>query len=90
MRGELGEAWQQLQNLCDNVMLNEDRDRCVWSLAKSGNFTVRSMYLMIKALWIRCPFRKLWFIKIPLKIKVFLWLIFKNSILTKDNLTKRG
>lgn len=48
------------------------------------------MYLMSKALQIRCPFRKLWFIKVPLKIKIFLWLMFKNSILTKDKLTKRG
>jgi hypothetical protein len=30
----------------------------------------------------------LWKIKIPLKIKVFLWLLYREVILTKDNLVK--
>lgn len=81
--GDLADAWQQLQDLCEDVVLSEERDKCVWTLTTSGEFTVRSMYLMIKALQVRCPLRKLWFIKVPLKIKVFLWLMFKNSVLTK-------
>jgi hypothetical protein len=32
----------------------------------------------------------LWKIKIPLKIKVFLWLLYREAILTKDNLVKRS
>ena len=28
--------------------------------------------------------------KLPLKIKIFMWLVEKNSILTRDNLTRRG
>jgi hypothetical protein len=32
----------------------------------------------------------LWKIKIPLKIKVFLWLLYREVILTKDNLVKRN
>ncbi len=34
--------------------------------------------------------KKIWKFKIPLKIKIFLWLVLKNRILTKDNLFKRG
>jgi hypothetical protein len=30
-----------------------------------------------------------WKAKIPLKIKIFTWLVFQNAILTKDNLSKR-
>jgi hypothetical protein len=33
--------------------------------------------------------RYLWKIKIPLKIKVFLWLLYREEILTKSNLVKR-
>jgi hypothetical protein len=33
-----------------------------------------------------CP----WKIKIPLKIKVFLWLLYREVILTKDNLVKQN
>jgi hypothetical protein len=32
----------------------------------------------------------LWKLKIPLKIKVFLWLLYKKVILTKDSLVKRN
>jgi hypothetical protein len=32
----------------------------------------------------------LWKIKVPLKIKVFLWLLYREAILTKDNLVKRN
>jgi hypothetical protein len=32
----------------------------------------------------------LWKIRIPLKIKVFLWLLCREAILTKDNLVKRN
>lgn len=36
------------------------------------------------------PNKKLWKSKIPLKIKIFLWLIRQNAILTKDNPIKRN
>jgi hypothetical protein len=32
----------------------------------------------------------IWKIKISLKVKVFLWLLYKEAILTKDNLVKRN
>jgi hypothetical protein len=32
----------------------------------------------------------LWKTKIPLKIKIFLWLLYREKILTKDNLVKRN
>jgi zinc-binding in reverse transcriptase len=31
-----------------------------------------------------------WALKIPLKNKLFLWMVLHNKILTKDNLIKRG
>ena len=34
--------------------------------------------------------KPLWKLKLPLKIKVFLWLIHRGVILTKDNLAKRN
>ncbi|XP_010236662.1 uncharacterized protein LOC104584189 [Brachypodium distachyon] len=35
-------------------------------------------------------YRGVWNLKIPLKIKIFTWLAVRNSILTKDNLLRRG
>jgi hypothetical protein len=34
--------------------------------------------------------RRIWKSKMPLKIKVFMWLINQNAILTKDNLMRRN
>jgi hypothetical protein len=34
--------------------------------------------------------RRIWKAKIPLKIKVFMWLMNQNAILTKDNMLKRN
>ena len=35
------------------------------------------------------PHKNVWSVKIPLKINMFLWLYFHNSILTKDVLIRR-
>lgn len=43
--------------------------------------TVKSLYF---------PYKYIWKFSVPLKIKVFIWLFIKNTILTKDNLYKRG
>ena len=34
--------------------------------------------------------KPLWKLKIPLKVKVFIWLLHRGVILTKDNLAKRN
>ena len=61
IRRRLGDlAEQQLQYLCEDVVQSEERDKCVWTLTRCGEFTIRSMYLMIKALQVRCHFRTLW------------------------------
>jgi zinc-binding in reverse transcriptase len=36
------------------------------------------------------PYKETWTAHIPLKIKIFLWLVQKNKILTNDNLIIRG
>ena len=34
--------------------------------------------------------KEVWKVKVPLKIKVFMWFVHKQVILTKDNLVKRN
>jgi hypothetical protein len=35
-------------------------------------------------------YKKVWSAKMPTKIKIFMWLIEQDAILTKDNLLKRN
>jgi hypothetical protein len=80
---------QELLNLCANVNLVEE-DRCRWLLTKSGNISVKSMYLALKMGAVKWKHRNVWSVKIPLKMKVFVWLAFNKNILTKDVLMRRG
>src|SRR4051812_38812264 len=57
---------------------------------KSGRFSVKSMYSHLSNVGVDRSFKHLWKAKVPLKIKIWLWLIWHNAILTKDNMRKRG
>lgn len=88
--GETADMWYELKNICSRVVLNDQNDRCSWLLTKSRKFSVRSLYLALKTDQVVWKHRKLWYAKIPLKMKVFMWLVFRNSVLTRDNLAKRN
>jgi hypothetical protein len=73
-----------------NIHLNDQHDVLRWSLARRGEFSVRSMYNAILNSNIMPHNRFIWEIKLPLKVKIFLWFLFKGVTLTKDNLIKRN
>ena len=87
--GELGTQWAEMFRLLDRVALTETPDKLRWKLTESGVFSVKSLYL---AMQVRntVPYRFMWKVKIPLRVKTFLWLVLKKSILTRDVLLHRG
>ena len=59
-----------------NVNLQAENPTIIWTLSTIGNFTVRSMYrYLVKNNDIMAP--KNWRVKLPLKIKIFLWFLKK-------------
>jgi hypothetical protein len=54
------------------------------------DFSVKSVYSSIKNDTVKVPYKFLWKIKLPQKIKIFFWLLLKDHILTKFNILKRG
>jgi hypothetical protein len=82
--------WLNLVAQISNVELVGGSDYFRWNLTKSGLFSVRSLYLHL--IDTQPPFlhRKLWKIKIPLKIKIFLWFLQRGVVLTKDNLARKN
>jgi hypothetical protein len=89
-RAVVGENWNRwliLVGSLMNVQLSANRDLFVWT--KSKTFSVHAMYndLMLGE---GVPFDiSSWKVKIPLKIKIFLWFLRRGVLLTKDNLAKR-
>jgi hypothetical protein len=71
------------------IALNDEKDKPRWKLTKSGVFSVKSLYNKLSAVGVDRSFKQLWKARIPLKIKIWLWLILHNAIATKDNMKKR-
>jgi hypothetical protein len=60
--------------------LNGEEDKFRWGLSQNGVFRVRSMYkaMILKNIWDNMI---LWKLKLPLKIKIFLWYLNKGVTL---------
>jgi hypothetical protein len=72
-----------------SVALNDTPDKPIWKYTKSGFFTVKSLYTNLSSMGVDRSFKHPWKAKLPLKIKIWLWLIWHNAIASKDNMKKR-
>jgi zinc-binding in reverse transcriptase len=65
-------------------------DFCVWSLDTKGIFSVQSLYsFFMNGGCINYSMIYLWELKLPLKIRCFLWLVIQNKILIVDNWSRK-
>ncbi|TVU47444.1 hypothetical protein EJB05_07047, partial [Eragrostis curvula] len=81
--------WYQLASKLNEHLLSTEVDRAKWLWTPSGKFTVRSMYDHLTRNDNGLSHKHIWKAKIPQKIKIFMWLIENDAILTKDNMVKR-
>ena len=86
---ELRIMWEKIWLDASNFNLDSSPDRVVWSLEKSGRFSVKSLYEGLTKNECGVSLKRNWKGKIPAKIKIFLWLVSNDVVLTKDNLLKR-
>jgi hypothetical protein len=90
LTGNKWDAWIALVQRLILVTLSEEKDIFVWKLTTSGSFTVKSMYedyMNGHTIYLR---KYIWKLKIPLKVKIFMWFLHRKVILTKDNLARRN
>jgi hypothetical protein len=83
-------SWNHLVLRVSHIHLRERTYIFRWSLKYNDNFSVSSMYQALLDIDIVPHNSYLRKIKILLKMKVFLWLLYREAILTKDNLVKRN
>lgn len=81
---------RQLGDMLQACALSTENDDFNWFWEKTGKFTVSSLYSHLCSNEIYNSNNKLWKSKIPLKIKIFMWLVGHNHIMTKDNMIKRN
>jgi hypothetical protein len=89
LTGDKLEAWLRLIQRIMMVHLIEDSDVFVWKLNTSGIFSVKSMYAHMMNGHTIFLHKYIWKLKVPLKIKIFMWFLSKKVIVTKDNIAKR-
>ena len=84
------EQWRYITECAARAVINDTPDRAVWSLNTNGRFSTKSMYQFLEKDLAGANNKWIWKAKLPLKIKIFLWQLFRNAILTRDNLVKRN
>ncbi|KAJ4818335.1 RNA-directed DNA polymerase (reverse transcriptase)-related family protein [Rhynchospora pubera] len=63
----------------------------IWRWTPSGSYTTSSAYSMLADPGLRCEYyTKLWKMKAPPKVKIFLWLLLLDRLLTQHNLIIRN
>ena len=72
------------------IQLLGEPDKFRWNLHQNGKFTVKSMYDAMVHSDVPVDNRKLWKLKMPLRVKIFLWFLNRGVILTRDNLARRN
>ncbi len=82
-------AWHNLWPRIADLVLTQEQDEFRWNLTPNGVFSVNSLYLALVHTGIPNINRRIWKIKVPLKVKIFLWYLRRGVTLTKDNLVKR-
>lgn len=83
------------KNLTYNIQLNPNKpkDTWYWMFELKGTYSVKSGYKEIKSMHVKWEendassiWQKLWKLKIPTKVKTFLWRTLTNCLPTRVNL----
>ena len=68
----------------------EEEDQIIWNFSSNGKYSVQSLYAVSSHRGVIPVYvHAAWKINIPPRIQIFLWLLTKNKLLTRDNLAKR-
>ncbi|KAM0831387.1 hypothetical protein ACQ4PT_065585 [Festuca glaucescens] len=81
--------WLELDALLHQVSLSAAHDKLSWRLVPSGAFSTAPLYKALhEGASVFC-FNELWKVKIPLKIKHFIWQLSINRLPSGDQVQKR-
>lgn len=87
---QLNSQWGKILNDVAVFPFMDESDKVSWKLEAKGSFSVKSTYNALTTSDGGPHYKNIWKAKIPPKIKIFLWLVANDAIVTKDNMIKRN
>jgi hypothetical protein len=82
---------EEVCQIASTINYSDEEDSMIWQFSSDGRFSVQSLYKVVNFRGIQPVFASsIWDIKIPPTIQYFMWLLSKNKLLTRDNLSKRS
>ena len=85
----LFEQWLGIVDTVYHYSFEDENDTPEWKWNKNGLFSTKSVYEFLTKEESSNEYKHIWKAKMPYKIKIFMWLVERNAILTKDNLIRR-
>ena len=82
--------WLEVVQLASTIVFSDDEDALVCKFNSNGVYSSQSLYKIVNfrgIVPVHVP--AVWHLKIPPRIHFFLWLLSKNKLLTRDNLSLR-
>lgn len=84
------DAWLEIVQIAESIVFTDEPDAPIWSFNSKGIYSVQSLYAVVNFCGIKPIYPSaVWGLCIPPRVQVFLWLLSKNKLLTRDNLAKR-
>jgi hypothetical protein len=80
--------WNDLVRRIMHVRLNDHV--FVWILHQHSQYTIKSLYMVLISNGVAHMNKQLWRLKVLLKIKIFMWYMRREVVITKDNLARRN
>ena len=83
-------AWEEIIQLASTICFTGDEDSVIWQYISNGVYSTQSLYRIVNFRGVTPVYTPaVWSLYVPPRIHVFLWLVSKNKLLTRDNLAKR-
>jgi len=82
--------WLEVVQLASTISISDDEDSLIWQFTRDGLYSSQSLYRVINfrgIMPVHVP--AVWGLKVPPRVQFFLWLLSKNKVLTRDNLSIR-
>lgn len=90
LHGILLSEWHTIVAIVNSCSLNNSPDCPKWKWDSKLQFSTASLYRFLSFRGVQVSFAEMWWhVPVPLKIQIFMWLLFRNKILTKDVLSQK-